>query len=167
MNRGEFQKRSLRMSRQAMVLLAFASFGWQLDAVTFHRSFRTRTAGCGFGSGSAAVVYPVDARIDKALDEARQKEADKIKVILGRCTRVVDGGMIYVVTGGNESHLVRLDGLASCDRDLTPTLARMLRGRKVRVEWRRKEPDGAVLGKVFLGKQAVNDLLMQEVAGRK
>ena len=66
------------------------------SAVTIHRSFRTREAGVGFGTGTASVAYPVDARVDKAIDEARQKEAAKTKVIIGRCTKVSDGDTITV-----------------------------------------------------------------------
>ena len=44
------------------------------SAVTIHRSFRTREAGFGFGTGTAGVAYPVDARIDKAIDEAQTRE---------------------------------------------------------------------------------------------
>ena len=79
------------------------------SAVTIHRSFRTREAGVGFGTGTAGVAYPVDAKIDKAIDEARQKEAAKTKVIIGRCTKVSDGDTIHVVTDGNEKFKVRLD----------------------------------------------------------
>ena len=49
-------------------LCLFAAFlATPLWGVTIHRSFRTREAGIGFGTGTASVVYPVDARIDKAI----------------------------------------------------------------------------------------------------
>ena len=57
------------------IVLAFSLVALQSAAVTIHRSFRTREAGFGFGTGTAGVAYPVDAKIDKAIDEARQKEA--------------------------------------------------------------------------------------------
>ena len=64
------------------IVLAFLLVALQSVAVTIHRSFRTREAGIGFGTGTAGVAYPVDARIDKAIDEARQKEAEKVKAAL-------------------------------------------------------------------------------------
>ena len=68
------------------VLLAFsvAAFtAFSASAVTIHRSFQTREAGFGFGTGTAGVAYPVGARIDKAIDEARQKEAEQMYVSKG------------------------------------------------------------------------------------
>ena len=64
------------------VVLAFSLVALQSAAVTIHRSFRSREAGFGFGTGRAGVAYPVDAKIDKAINEARQKEAEKTKVII-------------------------------------------------------------------------------------
>lgn len=65
-----------------LIVVVVALIALQSAAVTIHRSFRTREAGFGFGTGTAGVAYPVDARIDKAIDEARQKEAEKVKVII-------------------------------------------------------------------------------------
>ena len=62
------------------VVLAYLLVALQSAAVTIHRSFRTREAGFGFGTGTAGVAYPVDARIDKAIDETRQKEAWSLDV---------------------------------------------------------------------------------------
>lgn len=45
--------------------------------VTYHRSFTHRDVGFGFGSGTAAVSVPVDARVAKALDEGRRNEQRK------------------------------------------------------------------------------------------
>lgn len=50
-------------------MLAFSA-----SATTIHRSFLTREAGVAFGTGMAGVAYPVDAKVDKAIDEARQKD---------------------------------------------------------------------------------------------
>ena len=61
------------------IVLAFSLVALQSAAVTIHRSFRTREAGFAFGTGTVGVAYPVDAKIDKAIDEARQKEAEKIE----------------------------------------------------------------------------------------
>ena len=62
----------MRESSYAIVLMV-ALVALQSAAVTIHRSFRTREAGVGFGTGGAGVAYPVDAKVDKAIDEARQK----------------------------------------------------------------------------------------------
>ena len=124
-------------------------------AVTIHRSFRTREAGVGFGTGTASVAYPVDARIDKAIDEARQKEAEKTKVIIGKCTRVIDGDTIHVVTGGNVRFKVRLERIDAPESDqpygkeATDYLAKLIKGRTVRVEWVKKDRYGRILGIVY------------------
>ena len=63
----------------AVLLIALQSS----SAVTIHRSFRTREAGVGFGTGTAGVAHPVDARIDKAIDEARVPKKDHAKLFTG------------------------------------------------------------------------------------
>ena len=132
------------------------------SAVTIHRSFRTREAGVGFGTGTAGVVYPVDTKIDKAIDEARQNEAEKTKVIIGRCTKVSDGDTIHVVTDGNVKFKVRLDRIDAPEKDQpygkesTAYLTSLIRGKTVRVEWVKKDQYGRVLGVVFLDKTDVN-----------
>ena len=124
-------------------------------AVTIHRSFRTREAGVGFGTGTASVAYPVDARIDKAIDEARQKESEKVKVVIGLCTKVIDGDTIHVVTGGNVRFKVRLERIDAPESDqpygkeATDYLAKLIKGRTVRVEWVKKDRYGRILGIVY------------------
>ena len=124
-------------------------------AVTIHRSFRTREAGVGFGTGTAGVAEPVDARIDKAIDEARQKEAEKVKVVIGLCTKVIDGDTIHVVTGGNVRFKVRLERLDAPESDqpygkeATDYLAKLIKGRTVRVEWVKKDRYGRIPGRVY------------------
>ena len=124
-------------------------------AVTIHRSFRTREAGFGCGTGTAGVAYPVDARIDKAIDEARQKEAEKVKVVIGLCTKVIDGDTIHVVTGGNVRFKVRLERIDAPESDqpygkeATDYLAKLIKGRTVRVEWVKKDRYGRILGIVY------------------
>ena len=54
-----------------LIVVVVTLIALQTSAVTIHRSFRTREAGVGFGTGTAGVAYPVDAKIDKAIDEAR------------------------------------------------------------------------------------------------
>ena len=140
------------------VLLAFsvaALTAFSASATTIHRSFRTREAGFGFGTGTAGVAYPVDAKIDKAIDEARQKEAERVKVIIGKCTRVSDGDTIHVVTGGNVKFKVRLDRIDAPESDQpygkesTDYLAKLIRFKTVRVEWVKKDQYGRVLGVVY------------------
>ena len=124
-------------------------------AVTIHRSFRTREAGVGFGTGTASVAYPVDARVDKAIDEARQKEAEKVKVVIGLCTKVIDGDTIHVVTGGNVRFKVRLERIDAPESDqpygkeATDYLAKLIKGCTVRVEWVKKDRYGRILGIVY------------------
>ena len=125
------------------------------SAVTIHRSFRTREAGVGFGTGTAGVAHPVDARIDKAIDEARQKEAEKVKVVIGLCTKLIDGDTIHVVTGGNVRFKVRLERIDAPESDqpygkeATDYLAKLIRGKTVRVEWQKKDQYGRILGIVY------------------
>lgn len=52
-----------------LIVVVVTLIALQAAGVTVHRSFRTREAGVGFGTGTAGVAYPVDAKIDKAIDE--------------------------------------------------------------------------------------------------
>ena len=137
------------------IVLAFSLIALQSAAVTVHRSFRTREAGVEFGTGTAGVAYPVDAKIDKVIDEARQKEAEKTKVIIGRCTKVSDGDTIHVVTDGNVKFKVRLDRIDAPEKDQpygkesTAYLSSLIRGKTVRVEWQKKDQYGRILGIVY------------------
>ena len=132
------------------------------SAVTIHRSFRTREAGFGFGTGTAGVAYPVDARIDKAIDEARQKEAAKTKVIIGRCTKVSDGDTITVLDSEKVQHKVRLDRIDAPEKKQAfgekskQHLSEMVFGKDVRVEWQKKDRYQRILGIVFIGEKDVN-----------
>ena len=142
------------------IVLAFSLVALQSAAVTIHRSFRTREAGFGFGTGTAGVAYPVDAKIDKAIDEARQKEAEKIKVIIGKVTRVSYGDTIHVVTDGNEKFKVRLNRIDAPEKDQpfgkesTEYLSKLIRGKTVRVEYDSKDQYGRILGIVYLEKSS-------------
>ena len=121
-----------------LIVAVVSLIALQSAAVTIHRSFRTREAGVGFGTGTAGVAYPVDAKVDKAIDEARQKEAEKTKVIIGRCTKVSDGDTIHVVTDGNVKFKVRLDRIDAPEKDQpygkesTAYLSSLIRGKTVR-----------------------------------
>ena len=132
------------------------------SAVTIHRSFRTREAGFGFGTGTAGVAYPVDARVDKAIDEARQKEAAKTKVIIGRCTKVSDGDTITVLDSEKVQHKVRLDRIDAPEKKQAfgekskQHLSEMVFGKDVRVEWQKKDRYQRILGIVFIGEKDVN-----------
>ena len=145
-----------------LIVAAVSLIVLQSAATTIHRSFRTREAGIGFGTGTAGVAYPVDARIDKAIDEARQKEAEKTKVIIGKCTRVSDGDTIHVVTDGNVKFKVRLDRIDAPEKDqpygkeATAYLTSLIRGKTVRVVWVKKDQYGRVLGIVYLDKTDIN-----------
>lgn len=145
-----------------LIVVAVSLIALQSVAATIHRSFRTREAGIGFGTGTAGVAYPVDARIDKAIDEARQKEAEKVKVIIGLCTKVIDGDTIHVVTGGNVRFKVRLERIDAPEKDqpygkeATDYLVKLIKGKTVRVEWVKKDQYGRVLGIVYLDKTDIN-----------
>ena len=138
-----------------LVVAVVSLIALQSAAVTIHRSFRTREAGFGFGTGTATVAYPVDAKIDKAIDEARQKEAEKTKVIIGKVTKVSDGDTIHVVTDGNEKYKVRLDRIDAPESDQpygkesAAYLSKLIYGRTVRVEWVKKDQYGRILGIVY------------------
>ena len=144
-----------------LIVVVVTLIALQAAGVTVHWSFRTREAGVGFGTGTAGVAYPVDAKIDKAIDEARQKEAEKTKIIIGKCTRVSDGDTIHVVTDGNEKFKVRLDRIDAPEKDQphgkesTAYLTSLIRGKTVRVEWVKKDQYGRVLGIVFLPNAAL------------
>ena len=80
-----------------------------LAALTIHRSFRAREV--GFGARSVSV--PLDSRVADALDESDRMEAERTKVVIGRCTRVLSGDTIRVVTDGNVLFAVRLDRIVA------------------------------------------------------
>ena len=123
---------------------------------------RTCEAGVGLETGKSTVAYPVDAKVAKALDEAAEKDAAKVKVIIGRCTRVSDGDTIHVVTDDNVKYKVRLDRIDAPESDQpygkgsAAYLSSRIRGKTVRVEWVKKDQCGRVLGIVFLDKTDVN-----------
>ena len=122
------------------------------SAVTIHRSFRTREVGFG---GGASVSVPVDSRVAAALDDATEKDAAKVKVIIGKCTKVSDGDTIHVVTDGNVKFKVRLDRIDAPEKDQpygkesTAYLTKLIKGRTVRVEWQKKDQYGRILGIVY------------------
>ena len=126
-----------------------------LPALTIHRSFRSREVGFG---GGRSVSVPLDARIAAALDEADRVEAERTKVVIGRCTRVLSGNMIRVVTDGNVLFAVRLDRIVAPEPDQphgkesSDALAKLIRGRNVRVEWVKRDSLGRLLGIVYLPK---------------
>lgn len=130
----------------------------QGEAVGFHRSFRSREVGIG---GGASVMIPVDARVDKAIDEGRAQAADRVKVVVGRVTRVLDGRTFRLVTGGGTLVPVRLEGVevtADAERAKVSSalLKNLVQGRVVRVEFRSKDEDGFLLGTVTYNKTNVN-----------
>ena len=122
---------------------------------------RTKKVGVGVGRDEAT-VYLVDTKAAEAFSEAAEKEAAKVKVIIGRCTRVSDGDTIHVVTDGNVKYKVRLDRIDAPESDQpfgkesTAYLSSLIRGKTVRVEWQKKDQYGRVLGIVFLDKTDVN-----------
>lgn len=126
-----------------------------LSALTIHRSFRSREVGFG---GGRSVSVPFDARIAAALDEADRKESERTKVVIGRCTRVLSGDTIRVVTDGNVLLAVRLDRVVApapdqpFGKESSGALAKLIRGRKVRVEWVKRDERGRLLGVVYLTK---------------
>ena len=145
-----------------LIVVVVTLIALQAAGVTVHWSFRTREAGVGFGTGTAGVAYPVDAKIDKAIDEARQKEAAKTKVIIGRCTKVADGDTITVLDSEKVQHKVRLDRIDAPEKKQAfgekskQHLAEMVFGKDVRVEWQKKDRYQRILGIVFIGEKDVN-----------
>ena len=109
----------------------------------------------GFGGGTSVSV-PLDSRLADALDESDRMEAERTKVVIGRCTRVLSGDTIRVVTDGNVLFAVRLDRIAAptADRphgkESSDALSKLIRGRNVRVEWVRRDSLGRLLGLVYL-----------------
>lgn len=124
-----------------------------LPALTIHRSFRSREVGFG---GGRSVSVPLDSRIAAALDEADRAETERTKVVIGRCTRVLSGNMIRVVTDGNMLFAVRLDRIVAPEPDqpygkeASDALSKLIRGRNVRVEWMKRDSLGRLLGIVYL-----------------
>ena len=121
-------------------------------ALTIHRSFRAREV----GFGARGVVVPLDSRVADALDESDRMEAERTKVVIGRCTRVLSGDTIRVVTDGNVLFAVRLDRIVApasgrpYGKESSAALSKLIRGRNVRVEWVRRDSLGRLLGRVYL-----------------
>jgi len=160
------------MTRRNAVILTVALVLGLHDgsALTIHRSFRPREAGV---SGFAGVSVPVDAKVAAAIDEARAKEAERPKVYVGRVTRVLSGDELFMVTGGGTLVLVRLDGIAAPDvsltegRESTEFLRKLVQGRQVRVEYRKRDDRGYVLGVVTVNKADVNQKMVAAGMARK
>ena len=147
----------------ALAVLLAAARG---EALTIHRSFRSRDV--GFGGGIGASV-PVDARVDKAIDEGLAKEAERPKALVGRVTRVVDGRTLRLVTDGGTLVPVRLEGVevptdAPRAQAMAAALRKLVQGRQVRVGFRVQDDDGFVLGQVTCGKRNVNEVLAKGTA---
>jgi len=153
--------------RAGLVALAVLGTALRGEALTFHRSFRTRDVGFGGGVG---VSVPVDTRVSQAIDEGRAKEAERTKVLIGRATSVIDGRTLRLVTGGGTLVPVRLEGveLPASDAErrlaMTAALKKLVQGRNIRVEFRVRDDDGFVLGQVTCGKQNVNALLARPLS---
>jgi len=133
-------------------------------ALTIHRSFGSRHV--GFGGGIGCDV-PVDAKAAAALDGAREKEAARAKVYVGRVTRVLSGDEIVVVTGGGSSVPVKLGGIVVPDvsqpngKSAAAFLKKLVHGRQVRVEYSNRDDRGRVLGAVTLNKKDVNQMMVE------
>lgn len=147
-------KSVIRLKLMAIACVCAAN-ALPLSALTIHRSFRSREVGFG---GGRSVSVPLDSRIAAALDEADRAEAERTKVVIGRCTRVLSGNMIRVVTDGNVLFAVRLDRIVAPEPDQphgkesSDALAKLIRGRNVRVEWVKRDGLGRLLGIVYLPK---------------
>ena len=146
--------RSALLPALAVVLLSLRG-----DALTLHHSFRTRDV--GFGGGFGASV-PVDAKIDKAIDEARRDEAFRERVLVGRVTRVTDGNSFRMVTGGGTVARVRLAGVLAPTGDepnaaaAAAHLKKLIHGFTVRVAYNSQDQFGNLWGDVTVGKLSVN-----------
>lgn len=129
----------------------------QAAAVTFHRSFRTREIGIG---GGASIQVPIDAKVAKAIDEAREKESKKPRVVIGRVTKVCSGDMIHVLTDGNTLFKVRLNGIDApqpgqqYSQEVLDYLTKMIKGRTVRVEYVGRTSQNLLLGIVYRKREA-------------
>lgn len=137
----------------ATLLLVSVANALPLAALTIHRSFRAREVGFG---GGRSVSVPLDSRFADALEESDRKEAERTKVVIGRCTRVLSGDTIRVVTDGNVLFAVRLDRIAApaadqpYGKESSDALSKLIRGRNVRVEWVKRDSLGRLLGLVYL-----------------
>lgn len=155
----------MQRSMTVLALLAVSLVGVRSDALTIHRSFRTREVGSAAGIG---IGVPVDARVAKALDEGRAKEASREKVMFGRVTRVIDGRSFRFLTEGGSVALVRLEGVevpaddVERRRSMESALKKLVWGRLLRVAYRTTDEDGLVLAQVTCGKQSINARLIEK-----
>lgn len=150
--------------------LVAAAIAPDAGAIVIHRSFRSREVGFGFGTGSARVAVPLEAKAAKALDEALETEANRPAVVVGRATRVLDGRTFNIVTGGGSKFTIRLEDVeAPAADDAGKAVARLKRlvvGRMVRVECKPGDPSGILTGRVTVGRQDVNLLMGRDAEGK-
>lgn len=147
-----------------LAVVTVLAFG-EARALTIHRSFGSRSVGFGGGVG---YDIPVDAKVAAALDEAREKEAARPKVYVGRVTRVLSGNELLVVTGGGTCIPVKLNGIVVPDvnqpngKSAVVFLKRLVQGRQVRVEYSKRDNRGYVLGAVTLDKSDVGQMMVEK-----
>lgn len=80
---------------------------------------------------------------------------------VGKVTKVSDGDTIWVMTEGKREK-VRMDRIDAPEKnqkfgkEASAILAAMIDGKEVRVEWKKRDRYGRVLGVVFEGEKEVN-----------
>ena len=148
-------------AREMVLLLLVSLLVHPAAALTLHRSFRTRDVGFGGGSG-VSVAVPVDARIDKAIDEGRAAAAKRPRVLVGQVTHVTDGNLFRLVTGGGSVARVRLFGAIAPSGDQPfgkeagAHLKKLILRRTVRAEFNSQDKEGNFIAAVTVGKTDVS-----------
>jgi micrococcal nuclease len=90
------------------------------------------------------------------------------RILSGSVTGVADGDTITVSDRRKMEHQVRLQGIDAPEEGQAysapakEALLERILGKSVRVEWRKKDGDGRILGHVFLGVRWINKELVEE-----
>ncbi len=90
------------------------------------------------------------------------------KELRGRVVRVADGDTITVLDSEKVQHKIRLDRIDAPEKKQAfgeksrEHLAGMVAGKEVRVEWKKKDRYGRVLGIVFAGETEVNLKMIED-----
>lgn len=87
-------------------------------------------------------------------------------VLKGTVTRIIDGDTIVVLDAANVQHKVRLLGIDAPERGqpfgtkAKEQLSELVKGKAVRVGWKRRDRYGRILGDVYVGGVLANRVML-------
>jgi endonuclease YncB( thermonuclease family) len=96
----------------------------------------------------------------------KQHSSAVASVIAGRVVKVVDGDTIDILDRKSSHHRIRLKGIDAPERgqafgiEATQSLAKLVTGREVNIEWNRVDDSNRIIGKVLLDQQ---DICLEQI----